>query len=1092
MRLLTSILSLLLLLACGGGGGGGGTLITSTESITSNGLSLGAYTGEVDTMLDEEGNYDARRGTISITADQPVTSTCTVTIGASSSGTATINSDYSLAATTITLAPNIGDAQNHNVGIYAINDTAYEASETAIIEIKSTTCGSIRTDNNSASFTISSSDGKPSASLSVSSSSVHEHESSLTLTCTISSLSYQDGVCNIMKYSGSATEGTDFTTLQNITISAGNLSGTTVFDPIDDDANEGSEDVQIIIASVSGGISDSGQEALTITINEFALRSSTFYQDSGDANTYKNRYEFQNVNGLSADSDLSPYEYMNIHRAHAFCHTDGNGDTHCLDGGEGFTFDGANDYGKRWIHIQDFNCDTSHAEFATKSTDTYGSFNADSVTLHHCNSVASIAAGNFSGATSGGDIMGVAYDAGILFSSVSNLGSNANQFDQWKNATAQAANRTGMIVQNNSWSKEDDTDSNTDANINWTEANTFISNNSSGNDVYQLGEAIFTHGKSFNSSDIDSASSTDVTSYRNWINTMNNFQDTTGGTPQGGVIIFASGNYSGESDVSFYGALPELHPELAEAWLSVGMVEITGTSLTSSGISLKGNKCGTAREYCLVTDGFQVKTAAQYIGGLSFYNNSESGSSLSAPMVAGAIALLSQAFPRHTSEQLVDRLLASANNSWFTPEGNTTFTSHGNSIQHGYHSSWGHGIPDLYAAMSPITSNQNPASIRIFFGNHLSQQSSSKPLNGTLLQTPNLFGDSLSQSLNSTVFYFYDALHGGFRYPILNLINESELSRDTKSRLISDLSRLNFSISKPQKKYEYDFHNIFSEAKFLNLDLSLTINSTNAAIQNFNNQNNDQINLFSYENKFINENQRGIGVNKKILINNKTILLGYHDTRIQSENIVLDDNLQNLSLSMSGSNYFDNYTIISGILREEDSLLGAKGNSAFSLDNSNNLSTYVGLNLDKQILENTYFKGVFFMGRSEIDDLNNNFIVGAKNIYSTNFGVQLNKYETFYSSDKLSLFISQPHRIDQGIMKLKLPILASYNGEMNYLYKDISLAPSGRQFDFGVDYTVLKNENTMFGIKGLFTKDINHVASNSIETYISLSAKIRF
>ena len=64
-------------------------------------------------------------------------------------------------------------------------------------------------------------------------------------------------------------------------------------------------------------------------------------------------------------------------------------------------------------------------------------------------------------------------------------------------------------------------------------------------------------------------------------------------------------------------------------------------------------------------------------------------------------------------------------------------------------------------------------------------------------------------------FYFYDALHGGFRYPILNLINESELSRDTKSRLISDLSRLNFSISKPQKKYEYDFHNIFSEIFFL-------------------------------------------------------------------------------------------------------------------------------------------------------------------------------------------------------------------------------------------------------------------------------------
>ena len=71
---------------------------------------------------------------------------------------------------------------------------------------------------------------------------------------------------------------------------------------------------------------------------------------------------------------------------------------------------------------------------------------------------------------------------------------------------------------------------------------------------------------------------------------------------------------------------------------------------------------------------------------------------------------MAQAFPNHTPEQLVDRILASANNLWFTPTGETTFTTHGASIKHGYHSTWGHGVPDFYAAMSPITTSKNPLS----------------------------------------------------------------------------------------------------------------------------------------------------------------------------------------------------------------------------------------------------------------------------------------------------------------------------------------------------------------------------------------------
>ena len=92
----------------------------------------------------------------------------------------------------------------------------------------------------------------------------------------------------------------------------------------------------------------------------------------------------------------------------------------------------------------------------------------------------------------------------------------------------------------------------------------------------------------------------------------------------------------------------------------------------SQNFSLKGNKCGSAKEYCVVADGWQLNVGGYINSGTSVYPTQKSGSSLAAPMISGGIALLSQAFPNHTPEQLTDRLLASANNSWFTPEGNTT------------------------------------------------------------------------------------------------------------------------------------------------------------------------------------------------------------------------------------------------------------------------------------------------------------------------------------------------------------------------------------------------------------------------------------
>ena len=54
---------------------------------------------------------------------------------------------------------------------------------------------------------------------------------------------------------------------------------------------------------------------------------------------------------------------------------------------------------------------------------------------------------------------------------------------------------------------------------------------------------------------------------------------------------------------------------------------------------------------------------------------------------------------------IVDRLLASADNSTSITGAHTAAVTFGNSVQHGYNSTFGHGLMDVYAALNPITNS---------------------------------------------------------------------------------------------------------------------------------------------------------------------------------------------------------------------------------------------------------------------------------------------------------------------------------------------------------------------------------------------------
>lgn len=122
-----------------------------------------------------------------------------------------------------------------------------------------------------------------------------------------------------------------------------------------------------------------------------------------------------------------------------------------------------------------------------------------------------------------------------------------------------------------------------------------------------------------------------------------------------GLLLFAAGNVSG-TDAEPTAALPSLFPTLQKGWLAVVATNNAGTAL--AGYS---NQCGWAKDYCLAAVGSEG-TQDDYLLAPDFNNSYQpfAGSSAAAPIVAGAAALVSEAYPWMTGHQLQQTLLTTA------------------------------------------------------------------------------------------------------------------------------------------------------------------------------------------------------------------------------------------------------------------------------------------------------------------------------------------------------------------------------------------------------------------------------------------------
>ena len=212
------------------------------------------------------------------------------------------------------------------------------------------------------------------------------------------------------------------------------------------------------------------------------------------------------------------------------------------------------------------------------------------------------------------------------------------------------------------------------------------------------------------------------------------------------VVVFAVSNLT-LNDATLMDGLPYLRNSLEAGWIAaVNGVPTLDSNGDVTSVFLLSNACWQAARWCLIADGSwnaAVGPAASY--------GFTTGSSFAAPQISGALAILAEAFPTLSPHDLRVRLLASAEDDFFTADDTVELAD---GYFKGYSVTYGHGFLDIEAALRPI----GPTAMSLAEGRSVSTDA-------PVLRTGSGFGDAVERSLAGTNVAVRDVLSANFSMP---------------------------------------------------------------------------------------------------------------------------------------------------------------------------------------------------------------------------------------------------------------------------------------------------------------------------------------
>lgn len=179
-------------------------------------------------------------------------------------------------------------------------------------------------------------------------------------------------------------------------------------------------------------------------------------------------------------------------------------------------------------------------------------------------------------------------------------------------------------------------------------------------------------------------------------------------------------------------------------------------------------------------------------------------------------------------------------------------------------------------------------------------------------------------------------------------------------------------------------------------------------------------------------------------------------------------------------------------INEQNAVLGTLSSGALTLgDGAGSLFASIGAGLD--LPARTALTMGFNQGYTRVSGASGSFVDGISDFRSMSFAVALTKEGLLSAGDRIGLAISQPLRVENGAVALTLPTGRDYVAdEILFTSSNAALAPSGREIDLELSYRWQSLTGTLIEANVMHQLNAGHSAIDGGRTTVLVRARRPF
>ena len=536
------------------------------------------------------------------------------------------------------------------------------------------------------------------------------------------------------------------------------------------------------------------------------------------------------------------------------------------------------------------------------------------------------------------------------------------------------------------------------------------------------------------------------------------------------IIVFAAGNEM-SANPNIEAGLPFHFSEFQDLWVAVISVDLDGS------LSLFSNRCGVTAEWCIAAPGRTIFSTASG-GGYGV----KSGTSMAAPHVSGALAVILQLFAGLTPEEAVVRLFVSANGTGIYADS----------------SIFGQGLLDLEAATRPI------GTVFVLTGDSLSGPAFA--LTNTRVNLGGAFGDGLRNSLQGVTLAVFDSYNAPFYLDLGSLVNVAggriDIDRllqrfgkfSNRQTVAYGSSGLSYAFSSSgQAGDEALAPGLKPKTELAELSFTQRLGRTSELTFNYNTHpayafglhesgtvdRTMMVSTDAFAAPYLSFGERGYNFAAATeLAGFATVRLGsFFGTAEGKDTATSFGTTAELALSVGER---ANLAFQLGMMSESETFLGSETEGAFDLEGG--VPThFTGVSGEFALTDTWRLVGSAYAGLSYPEATANSLFADVSPILTQSFTAGIVGDGVFRDDDLFGLLVNQPLRVTSG--SAELAFATGRDQSRNLLIETFTadLAPDGREVDLEAFYSLALAEQTTLATSAMLRLEPGHIEGASPE-----------